>query len=82
MWIGTALLKKRKHMEACCSYLQPNYFHNIVAVTIYCLNCYGKMDEPWNSILYTENFVPFADSQNKAKIYSVFLHPVYSSIYL
>ena len=34
----------------------------------------------WISILYTRtDFMPLADSQNKDKIYSVFLYPVYSS---
>ena len=37
--------------------------------------------QSWISILYTD-FMPFADSQKKAKIYSVFLYPVYSSIHL
>ena len=32
-------------------------------------------------LYYTRtDFMPFADSQNKAKIYSLFLYPVYSSL--
>ena len=37
--------------------------------------------ESWISILYTDRlYMPLADSQNKAKIYSVFLYPLYSSL--
>ena len=41
-----------------------------------------KRNDPWISILYTDSFYAFCRLSKKAKIYSVFLYPVYNSIHL
>ena len=59
--------------------------HNAInIISLVSSNNLESMDHVRHGFLYytRTDFMPFADSQKRAKIYSVFLYPVYNSIHL